>query len=92
MAGQQGRTDVQASNIPGWPQPVYVAGVEMTGSFSFAPLAGTAVMMVMTSYAGRCDIGVNLDAEAVTDPALFEEALREALAEVVEAGREKAQQ
>jgi hypothetical protein len=90
LAGQQSRTDVQASNIPGWPEPVYIAGVEMTGSFSFAPLAGTAMMLVMTSYAGRCCLGVNVDAEAVSDPDLLETALREALDEVVGVGREQA--
>jgi WS/DGAT/MGAT family acyltransferase len=91
LAGQQGRTDVQASNIPGWPEPVYLAGAEVTGSFSFAPLAGTAAMMVMTSYAGRCCVAVNVDAEAVTDPDLFERALREGLDEVLDAGRERTQ-
>jgi diacylglycerol O-acyltransferase / wax synthase len=91
LGGQQSQTDVQASNIPGWPDPVYVAGAQMTGSYSFGPLAGTAVMIVMTSYAGRCCMGVNVDAEAVTDPDLFETALQEAIDEVIAHGRPGAQ-
>jgi diacylglycerol O-acyltransferase / wax synthase len=88
LAGQQSQTDVQASNVPGWPEPVYLAGAEMTGSYSFAPLAGTAMMIVMATYAGRCCLAVNADAEAVVDPVLLEESLRAALAEVVDMGRE----
>jgi len=89
LGGQQSATDVQASNIPGWPEPVYLAGAQMTGSFSFAPLAGTAMMIVMTSYAGSCCMGVNVDADAVTEPELLEESLRQAVLEVVDVGRER---
>ncbi|WP_409330881.1 wax ester/triacylglycerol synthase family O-acyltransferase [Trujillonella humicola] len=86
---QQRRTDLQASNIPGWPEEVHMAGVPVTGAFSFGPLAGTAVMVVMTTYAGRCCIGVNMDAQAVSDPDLLHTSLQEAFDELVRAGEQR---
>ena len=46
-------------------------------------------MVVMTTYAGRCCIGVNMDAQAVSDPDLLHTSLQEAFDELVEAGEQR---
>ncbi|MCW2620644.1 MAG: acyltransferase, wsdgatmgat subfamily protein, partial [Frankiales bacterium] len=53
--------DAQLSNIPAWPETAYLCGVEVTGFFGFGPLAGAAMMVVMTSQGGRCDVAINVD-------------------------------
>lgn len=52
----------QASNIPGSPVPFYIAGAEVVNVFGFGPLPGVAGMITMTSHAGTCGVGINLDA------------------------------
>jgi diacylglycerol O-acyltransferase len=79
--------DVQASNIPGPSFPLYTAGAKIEQFFGFGPLPGPAMMIVLFSYDGRCFVGVNYDAVAVTDHSRFEECLREGFDEVIAAGR-----
>jgi hypothetical protein len=50
---------------------VYLAGVAVSGMFSFGPAPGVAVMFVLVSYNGICNIGVTLDEAAIPDPELF---------------------
>ena len=74
--------DFVASNVPGTPVPVYIAGAKVTGFFPFGPTIGTALNATLLSYAGRCHIGVNIDTAAVPDPDLMLACLGEGLAEV----------
>lgn len=74
--------DFVASNVPGPPVPVYVAGSKVTGFFAFGPTIGTALNITMFSYAGRCYIGVNIDTTAVPDPDLMLACLSEGFAEI----------
>jgi diacylglycerol O-acyltransferase / wax synthase len=75
--------DVQASNIPGNPRPLYEGGARLLRFVPIGPLPGPAMMIVMTSNAGRCFIGVNYDTAAVTDADLFAKSLRAGFDEVV---------
>jgi hypothetical protein len=59
---------VQASNLPGVTEPVYVAGSRIERMYPFGPLPGCAVMITLISHEGQCCIGVNLDSAAVSDP------------------------
>jgi diacylglycerol O-acyltransferase / wax synthase len=77
-------TDVQASNIPGLPNPVYLAGARVRGVYPIGPRPGVAAMVTMLSYAGTCCIGINLDPEAITDLEVFEECLRAGFGEVLD--------
>jgi HAD superfamily hydrolase (TIGR01490 family) len=78
--------DVQASNLPGVTEPVYVAGSRIVRMYPFGPLPGCAVMITLISHEGQCCIGVNLDTAAVTDPDGLVADLQAGLDEVVALG------
>jgi diacylglycerol O-acyltransferase len=71
IARQQGHLDLQASNVAGFPGQVYLAGVPVDGMFSFGPAPGVAVMFVLVSYNGTCNVGITLDEAAIPDADLF---------------------
>ncbi len=83
IARQQGQLDMQASNVAGFPGPVYLAGSAVEGMFSFGPTPGVAVMFVLLSYNGTCGIGVTLDEAAIEDPELFARCVAEGFDEVL---------
>ena len=78
--------DVQASNIPGNPKPIYEGGAKIVRFVPIGPLPGAAMMIVMSSNAGRCYVGVNYDTAAVTQPDVFAESLRKGFDEVIALG------
>ena len=75
--------DFLASNVPGVPFPIFLAGAPVTGYFSFSPTIGSAINVTLISYAGTCCIGVNVDAAAVADVPLMMECLAEGFQEVL---------
>lgn len=81
-------SDVQASNIPGLREPVYVAGARVLGTYAIGPRPGVSAMFTMLSYAGTCCIGVNADPVLAEDTELFAACLREGFDEVLAIGRE----
>jgi diacylglycerol O-acyltransferase len=83
IARQQGHLDLQASNVAGFPGQVYLAGVPVDGMFSFGPAPGVAVMFVLVSYNGTCNIGVTLDEAAIIDPELFSRCIAAGFDEVL---------
>ena len=78
--------DFVASNVPGAPMPVYLAGSKVTGMFAFGPTIGASVNTTLMSYDGTCDIGINIDTAAVPDPDVLLGCLRESLAEITALG------
>jgi diacylglycerol O-acyltransferase / wax synthase len=78
--------DFLASNVPGSPVPVYLAGSKVTGMFAFGPTIGASVNTTLMSYNGNCDIGVNIDTAAVPDPDVLMACLRESFAEITALG------
>jgi diacylglycerol O-acyltransferase len=74
--------DVQASNIPGFPEAPYLAGAKIVKTLPFGPLPGVAIMVVMVSEGGMCYVGVNYDTASVTQGDLFAQCLREGFEEV----------
>ena len=81
------RIEAVASNVPGVPVPVWLAGAQLTGFYGFGPTIGAAMNVTLMSYADTCHIGVNVDARAVPDPDALLPCLRDAFAEVVALGR-----
>ncbi|MBV8951576.1 MAG: wax ester/triacylglycerol synthase family O-acyltransferase [Actinobacteria bacterium] len=82
--------DVQASNIPGFPEAPYIAGAKIVKTVPFGPLPGVAIMIVMVSEGGMCYVGVNYDTAAVTDGDLFARCLKEGFDEVFALESERA--
>lgn len=75
--------DLQASNIPGLREDVYLAGAKIERVYPFGPLPGCAMMITMLSHGQTCCVGINYDAAAVTDPPLYLKSLVAGFAEVL---------
>jgi diacylglycerol O-acyltransferase / wax synthase len=88
--GTTAGNDLQASNVPGIPDEVYLAGAKIEQIYPFAPLPGCAAMITMYTYNGTCCVGANLDAAAVTNTALFARCLERGFAEVLRRTRPSA--
>ena len=87
MAGLVAGIDVQASNVPGYPVPMYVDGIRVVRTFGFGPVPGVGAMITMTSMAGRCEVAAHYDTDAFTDVELFARCFREGFDEVISPGR-----
>jgi diacylglycerol O-acyltransferase / wax synthase len=75
--------DFGASNVPGVPFPVHLAGAEALRFYPFGPTGGSAVNVTLISYRGVCCIGVNSDTAAITDGDRFLACLTEGFDEVL---------
>ena len=82
VGGVLKHVDFLASNVPGTPVPIYLAGSKITGFFAFGPTIGSSFNITLLSHCGTCDIGINIDTAAVPDPELLLECLRESFAEI----------
>lgn len=83
LGGMLKRVEMLASDVPGLPQPVWVAGAKATGYYGFGPTIGAGVNATLMSYAGVCNIGVNIDTSAVPDAPGLLECLHEGFADVL---------
>lgn len=77
--------DVVASNVPGAPIPLYLAGAQVVEQFAFGPPSGAAVNITLLSWGPEVCVGVNLDLAAVTRPEQFMRCLEGAFDEVLTA-------
>lgn len=79
-------TDFAATNVPGPPFPVYLAGARVNRLIPFAPKSGASLNIGLMSYNGRAEIGINIDREAVPDVEFllecFDNSFKEILATV----------
>ena len=78
--------DVLASNVPGWPDPVYLGGARVEAFHAFGPTIGAAANVTLMSYRETCWLGVTTDVGAVPDADAFAECLVEGFDEVIEVG------
>lgn len=83
LAESMPKPDIQASNVPASPVPLYVAGSRIERAWAFGPVPGAGAMLTLQSVADTCHIGVNLDCAAFTDPALFARRLARGFEEVL---------
>lgn len=77
------RVDFLASNVPGVPVPMYLAGAEVRRFYPFGPTAGSSVNLTLMSYSDICCIGVNTDRAAIPDHDVFLDCLEAGFDEVV---------
>jgi len=86
LGGMLKHVDFLASNVPGFPMPVYLAGARLVAYFPFGPTIGSAVNVTLMSYVDTCCVGVNADTGAIPDTGEFMVCLREGFREVLAAG------
>jgi diacylglycerol O-acyltransferase len=75
--------DLLASNVPGFPSPVYVGGARLEAFHVYGATLGSAANVTLMSYDGTCHVGVSTDTGAVPDPDAFLSCLQDGFAEVV---------
>jgi hypothetical protein len=75
--------DLQASNVPGIREDVYLAGAKIERVYPFGPLPGCATMITLVTHGAACCIGVNADPAAVTDLERFARCVCEGFDEVL---------
>jgi WS/DGAT/MGAT family acyltransferase len=83
LGGVFKRIEMLASNVPGVPTQVWLAGARVIGYYAFGPTIGAAVNATLMSYAGVCNVGVNIDTGAIDDPQLWLECLNDAFREIL---------
>jgi len=75
--------DFTASNVPGAPIPLYLAGAGFLGQFAFGPMAGAASNVTLLSYLNDLNIGFNTDPAAVPDPDVLMDSMRASFDEIL---------
>ncbi|APA98722.1 Diacylglycerol O-acyltransferase [Nocardia seriolae] len=67
--------DFVASDVPGSPVDLYLAGAKVERIYPFGPTTGTAFNITLISHVDTCCVGINTDTGAVPDPALLTECI-----------------
>ena len=88
VGGMLKHIDFLASNVPGIPIPLYLAGAEVDSFYAFGPTIGAALNVTLMSYRGTCFVGINIDTAAVPDPAVLMECMRDGFDEVLSSAGE----
>jgi len=84
LAGSLTRAnDLQASNVPGFREDLYIAGARIERVYGFGPLPGCATMITLVTHCDTCCVAANVDLAAITDPDLFGECLEQGFLEVL---------
>lgn len=68
--------DFIASDVPGSPVALYVAGAEVERAYAFGPSTGTALNATLISHVGTYYLGINADTAAIPDLPLLTDCLR----------------
>jgi diacylglycerol O-acyltransferase len=87
VARQQAETiDFATSNVRAAPFPLFIAGGQIEANYPVGPTAGVAWNLTLMSYNGSLDMGLNVDAGAVDDPALLRDLIEAEFGALLEAG------
>lgn len=76
-------SDFTASNVPGVPMPVFIAGARVRAMYPLTATIGAATNVTLLSYAGNAGIGISMDDAAIADRDFFVECMIEGFTEVV---------
>ena len=77
------RVDFLASDVPGVPVPVYLAGAKVKVQYAFGPTIGSAVNVTLLTYVDTCALGIDVDTGAIPDFEAFYDCLVEGFEEVL---------
>jgi WS/DGAT/MGAT family acyltransferase len=69
------KVDFLASDVPGIPVPVYLAGAKVKVQYAFGPTIGSAVNVTLLTYVDTCALGIDVDTGAIPDFDEFYECL-----------------
>jgi diacylglycerol O-acyltransferase len=83
LAGLVRSTDALASNVPGPPVPLFLAGASVERLIPFGPRVGSALNLTLLSYQGDASIGINCDPAAIDDPGVLLDCLGAGFDEVL---------
>jgi diacylglycerol O-acyltransferase / wax synthase len=64
-----------ASDVPGLPMPVFLAGAAVRMQYAFSPTLGAALNVTLLSYVDTCALGINVDTGAIPDFDVFYDCL-----------------
>ena len=76
-------SDLTASNVPGVPVPVWLAGAKVERMYPLVGTIGAAINVTMLTYTGTASVGISSDDAAVSDRAELVESLRVGFREVI---------
>ena len=77
------KVDFLASDVPGVPVPVYLAGAKVRVQYAFGPTIGSAVNVTLLTYCDTCALGIDVDTGAIPDFDEFYDCLVEGFDEVL---------
>jgi WS/DGAT/MGAT family acyltransferase len=77
------KVDFLASDVPGVPVPVYLAGAKVKVQYAFGPTIGSAVNVTLLTYVDTCALGIDVDTGAIPDFDEFYTCLVEGFDEVI---------
>jgi len=75
--------DLQASNVPGFREELFIAGARIERLYGFGPLPGCATMITLVTHGDVCCVAANVDRAAITDTELFGQCMADGFAEVL---------
>ncbi len=81
--GMTKSNDLQASNVPGLREELYLAGARIERVYGFGPLPGCAAMITLNTHGDTCCVAANIDPAAVTETELFGQCLVRGFDEVL---------
>lgn len=67
--------DFIASDVPGLPMPVFLAGAAVRMQYAFSPTLGASLNVTLLSYVDTCALGINVDTGAIPDFDVFYDCL-----------------
>ena len=77
------RVDFVASDVPGWTDLLYFAGVAVKMPVAFSPTIGAALNVTLLSYVDVCAVGINVDTGAIPDLDVLYDCLAAGFADVL---------
>jgi diacylglycerol O-acyltransferase / wax synthase len=75
--------DFLASDVPGIPVPVYLAGAPVRTQYAFGPTIGAGVNVTLMTFVDTCTLGINVDTGAIPDYEVFHRCLAAGFDEVL---------